>query len=136
MSPELMKLRAQVVAIQGQLQEVLEAIDRLEVDPVPTEVHEMTTTGEFSLDQELRTIPDFPQIRCVHTSISRVAIMSANPGINYYDVHTTWPTVEDLLSLSKPQIYQARFVGKKRAEDIFEWMEKHGLKFKCERYLV
>lgn len=135
-SSELTKLRAQVVTIQEQLQLVLEAIDRLEQDPDSKEIRQVTKTGEFSLDQELRTIPDFPQIKCVHMSISKAVIRMANPEISYYDIKPEWPTVADLLSLSKKQVKELHHVGKKRAQEIIEWMEKHHLEFNREYFLT
>lgn len=136
-SSELTKLRAQVVTIQEQLQLVLEAIDRLEQEPDFKEIRQITKTGEFRLDQELCTIPDFPiTTRDFHLRLSREVLAIQNPEVNYYDLHPTNATLRDLLSLSKGQIRGLPAIGKKKAQKVFDWMEKHHLEFNCERFLT
>lgn len=133
-SNELRKIRAQVVTIQEQLQLVLEAIDRL--DPDSQSIQQMTKTGEFRLDQELRTIPDFPQVACVHKGITILVTQLENPGMCSYEIPFHWPTVEELLSLSETQVKRIRYVGKKRAKEIIAWVKKHDLEFNGQYFLV
>lgn len=68
------------------------------------------------LDRELRSFPDFPNVKA---------------GYVWYVVEETFNiyTVRDLINAHPHQLLKIKNMGKKRIEQLEEWLSKYDLKF-------
>ncbi len=129
MKNELRKLRLQVEEIQRQLNSILDQIDALEkIDTQDQSVESMNAFSKvIDLSSKLYTIPDFPKGRTIHMAIA-VALDRKNNSCKFAD-RLEWPTVDDLLKLSEPELLMGHSMGKGRVKMITDWMKSYGLDF-------
>lgn len=129
MKNELEVLRIQVEEVQRQLQMILEQIYRLENKDTQNQNEENNRefSSGISLSRELRTIPDFPNMRSIMIAIKKA--LYRRKIFNEFEDDWKCPTVDDLLKLSEVELLASDSMGKGRLKKVTDWMKKYGFEF-------